>query len=90
MPRSKKLSAYPTMFGTALEAAYGKPEGFRIPQESHNAAKRMRMQMYAYLNALERWEDEHNTSYKMRESIMYRQINIRAEGSDLYLIDKAS
>lgn len=93
MPRSKNPAKYPTVFKDLLLAAYAAGEvGITWKCPDLGTAKRTRMQLYAYVNAVEKSEENMALPDEFRESPRMHQIQIttkaEATGGSIHLLNK--
>ncbi len=93
MPRSKNPDKYPSVFKDLLLAAYAAAEtGITWKCPDMATAQRSRMQLYAYVNAVEKSEDSMALPHELRDSPRLHQIQITVsralEGANIRLLNK--
>ena len=93
MPRSRNPDKYPTVFKELLLAAYAAEDaGITWKCPDINIAQRTRMQLYAYVNAVDAREENMAVPEEFREAKRLHQIQITAQaesdGASIKLLNK--
>ncbi len=93
MPRSRNPDKYPSVFKDLLLAAYAAGEaGITWKCPDMRIAQRTRMQLYAYVNAVDAREESMDLPEEFREAKRLHQIQITAQaetdGASIKLLNK--
>ena len=87
MPRTKNPAKYPETYRPMLLSAYARKDaGLRIPCNTASEAHALRRNLYAFVAAVEHYEDQHNMPDDMRDSIRMHQVRITIESGPALLL----
>jgi len=81
MPRSKNPDNYAPELKQLLELTLRQTAEVRIKMPDYAASERMRNQLYAYINAVDKKETDNSVMYEMALAPTWRQISIRTDGA---------